>query len=865
MNPERWQRLEALFERASPLDAEARRAFLDRECGEDAALRAEVEALLAEAERPGETLGVAFRRAVAGDTVATAHDARIGADVGAYRIVRELGRGGMGSVYYATHREYGRPVAVKFLQPGVTSEALVTRFGVERRILANLDHPGIAGFIDAGATAGGAPYLIMEHVEGAPITDYCEQRGLGTRERVKLVRSVCAAVQHAHARLVIHRDLKPGNVLVTKDGSPKLLDFGIAKLLADEAGGDPALTRVGQRALTLEYASPEQVRGEPLSTQTDLYSLGVVLFELLTGERPHELGSLTWDQINRKLEAPPPLPSATGRRRHLAGDLDSIVTKALEPRTAERYASVEELSEDLRRFLEGRAVRARRAGAAYRLRKLAWRHRLSVAAAALLLATLVGGIVTTSLARRRAEAGEALAQERLDQVLEFASTLLFDVHDAVAELKGATPARRLLVQRAVAQLDRLAADNGGDPAVRTHLAAGYEKLSEIQYADGSAHLGDSDGALASLAKALRLREALAAGGGREARRAVAADYSRLADIRSLTRDLPGAETDARRALELYEALWREAPADPESRAELAHALADAADVERKMGANEKALSGLRRALELEQALLAESPADADRRRAVVTTSISLADLHYAAGEPAASLAALDTVLDLARAQVREHPHNAQYQADVASVLNRMGHSAGAQGSHSEALRRYLEGEEIIAALSAADPANARLRRSVAIHGTNVALMMETLGDLAGAEARQRRSLEIHTRLAEADPESVQARDDVAYVQAALASVLLQGARLAPAVELARLAVEARRRLVAEDPTNAESRYRLARAYALAGRIRERQGDGGAACDAYRQAADTLAPVEGQVVVRDQHLGVALEKRAACSI
>ena len=867
MTPERWQRLEALFEAADALDGEARLAYLDRECAGDSALRAEVDALLRQAGRPGETLGAAFRLAAAGwvpeKQVET--DRWIGTDVGAYRVIRELGRGGMGSVYYATHREFGRAAAVKFIRPGVLSEAVLRRFGLERKILANLDHPGIARFIDAGAMADTTPFLIMEHVEGVPITGYCTDRGLDTHARVALMRSVCAAVQHAHSKLVIHRDLKPGNILVTADGTTKLLDFGIAKLLSDdEAEGSP--TQTIARALTLDYASPEQVRGEPLSTQTDIYSLGAVLFELLTDTRLHRFDSLTWGEMARRLEDPPPRPSsAAPGLRGLAGDLDNIVGKALEPETRQRYGSAEELSEDLRRYLEGHTVRARQASVGYRLRKFVGRNRLAAAAALLLLSTLVGGIVSTRLAQRRAEAEGARAQQRLEQVLQFANTFLFEVHDAVAELKGATPARQLLVRRALDHLDRLAAEAARDPAVQAHLAAGYEKLSEIQYRDGGAHLGDSAAALASVGKALRLREALArSSGDREALRAVAANYSRLAQIRSLTRDLGGAARDSREALELHEALWREAPSDPESRAGLARALTDGGEIKRKAGAAPEALPDLRRALELRDGLLAEQPRDPSRRRTVVTASLALADLYDLSGDPKSALATLERALSIARPLAAEHLDNAQYQTDVASVLNRIGHSLRQKGALEDALRTYRESEQIVAALAQADPANARIRRSIAIHGTNVALVMETLGDLAGAEGRLRRSLEVHARLEEQDPSSTQARDDLAYVHAALASLLLKRGELAAAGQHALQAVERRVRLLREDPANAESLYRLAGAHAILGEVRERLGNPRAACEAYRQAVESFRAVQGKVAVRDDRFLSAVRRLAGCS-
>ena len=348
-----WARVERLFNEADALPETKQDAFLRKACGDDAGLRHEVDSLLRAARRPDDPLAVAVERSFE-DALRPPSDLAerwLGREVGAYRIVRELGRGGMGVVFQAAHGEFGRNVAIKFVHSSLFDASAMERFESERRILANLDHPGIARFIDAGTSIEHTPYLVMEYVEGESITSYCRERNKTVVEAVELIRQVCAAVQHAHRNLVIHRDLKPSNILVDSKGAPKLLDFGIAKLLVGDSDPPSSLTRQGVHPLTPEYASPEQARGEPLTTQADVYSLGVVLYELLTGKLPFPAHSSPWSGPRSTTSNPPIRPStASERRRGMNGDLDNIVLKAMHEDVTQRYGSAEELSEDLGRF-----------------------------------------------------------------------------------------------------------------------------------------------------------------------------------------------------------------------------------------------------------------------------------------------------------------------------------------------------------------------------------------------------------------------------------------------------------------------------------------------------------------------------------
>jgi serine/threonine-protein kinase len=391
--PERLRQVRALFDAVMDQPTTERDAYLDHVTQADTTLREEVRELLA--------------------ADSAAEDRSVGMRLGPYEIVRLIGRGGMGAVYEAVRADdsFRKRVAIKLVPGGLASELTLARFRRERQILATLAHRHIATLLDGGIAPDGRPFLVMEYIEGTPITDWCDARHLSIRERVDLFRQVCDAVQHSHTNLIVHGDIKPGNILVTADGTAKLLDFGIAKLVGTDAGDEAVpLTRGNLRPFTPEYASPEQIRGAPLTTASDVYSLGVVLFELCVGSRPHRTAN----------EAP------ARARGQLAGDLDTIVLKTLSAEPERRYASVAALSDDLGRYLGGLPVEAQRDWAGYRLRKFVLRNRGVVAISLLLLAALVTGTVTTLVQARRARA----AQIRAERVNGFLVTLLSSVRPA---------------------------------------------------------------------------------------------------------------------------------------------------------------------------------------------------------------------------------------------------------------------------------------------------------------------------------------------------------------------------------------------------------------------------------------------------
>ncbi|MEM8685207.1 MAG: serine/threonine-protein kinase, partial [Pseudomonadota bacterium] len=399
---ERMQKVQTLFSQALEVEPEKRREFLYQSADGDNTLVEEVEALLRHDDESNDSLFVSVSKQ-ANDLLASKPRRET---IGKYRVLRELGQGGMGTVYLATRDddEYQKEVAIKLVPAVVDRDELMRRFRAERQIMASLEHPNIARLLDGDTTRDGVPYVVMEYVRGLSIDQYVSENKLETDARIALFRQVCDAVSHAHRNLVIHRDIKPGNILVTDDGAPKLLDFGIAKIL--DTDGGPALTRSGTRLMTPEYASPEQARGEPVNTASDVYSLGVLLSKLLTGEMPYDLDTRELGGIEKIIcEQPPARPSA--QNPSLDTELDDIVSMALRKEPERRYPSVAALSDDLARYLDHRPIEARADTLGYRASKFIRRNRIGVAAGASVVAALIAGIGLASIGMMRAQQAEA--------------------------------------------------------------------------------------------------------------------------------------------------------------------------------------------------------------------------------------------------------------------------------------------------------------------------------------------------------------------------------------------------------------------------------------------------------------------------
>jgi len=519
----RWLRIEYLFYAALELQ-DGRAAFLDEACGGDDELRREVESLLHSA---GQTMGFLQKPVLEAAQQITAEEMLSGKRIGAYQLLQVLGEGGMGKVYLAARADdlYQKQVAIKTVQGGLgQNRALLLRFGSERQILANLDHPNIARLLDGGITADGLPYLVMEYVNGVRIDDYCRIHQLGTDRRLELFCTVCAAVEYAHKNLVVHRDIKPANILVTTEGVPKLLDFGIAKLL-DPQSGQLARTMTSERMMTPEYASPEQVRGDQVTTSTDVYALGVLLYELLVGKRPFQLDPTNPLEIARIICQQDPEPPSVGSAanpalaapdaaRTLSGDLDKIVLMAMRKEPARRYVSVAALAGDVKAYLTGYPVHARTDTWKYRSAKFLRRHKAVAAAAAIVTLALIAFSIGMGLLAKRATR-ERLTAQRESQFLE-------GIFQAATpdRTRGQQITARELLDQGAKRVDReLAGDPGLQGTMLDNIGRAYielglydqaEPLLQRAYELRKKTLGEENADVAStafwLANSIRLQE-----------------------------------------------------------------------------------------------------------------------------------------------------------------------------------------------------------------------------------------------------------------------------------------------------------------------------------------------------------------------
>jgi eukaryotic-like serine/threonine-protein kinase len=843
MDPEKWQRVKSVLEAALELPPGEREAFLAAHCNGDGDIREEVLALLAE-ESDADRFEISAAEAYGfsnGHTDAEA--SQIGRIIGKYRITAPIGSGGMGSVFLAERadQDFDQVVAIKLIKAGLASDTVMQRFLNERQILASLVHPNIARLIDGGSTDDGSPYLVMEYVEGLPITEFAKTQGLGLEERLDLFRRVCSAVAFAHRNLVIHRDLKPSNILVTADGEPKLLDFGIAKLADPERGGDAA-TR--QFALTPEYASPEQILGGNLTTATDLYSLGVILFELLTGRRPFSReGSV--GEILRSATEPVTRPSLFVRegsggdegdqefRRRLRGDLDNIILKALKEEPERRYSSVGQFADDIRRYLKGQPVSARADTFRYRARKFASRNPLVVGSAALAVLILIGGTVATAYQARRADRERVRAEHRFNDLRALANSFIFEVNDKIDE--SPIKARELVVTRALEYLDRLTGESGGDAGLQTELAAAYEKIGDLQAEIFKPNLGNAGGALESHNKALRLRQALFEADANVSRVIdLARSRQKVGSILMITGDISAGTDMYRTAIEQASGL---ANAGIPARRQLRSLYLSLGQAILRSGSLSDCVHQYLTAFEINEGLLRDDPDRSDPLRAKFIILNYLGYARMLMGEKETALRDLEESLVLAQRLHTEAPSDLRRERQVISAhlflgvgQREIGRLENALSNLGEALRRQVRIYEM-------DTKNLGERNGLAdcylelgvaeVKGRQPRLAIRSL----------RAAMEHYAAVSENDPNDLAVRRQMVLVRRWGAEAeSLSGRPEAALATILNARAEAEE-LVRRDPNNLEWKYDLAMSNLTAARILSAREDRTAA--EYRNAAVAL--------------------------
>jgi tetratricopeptide (TPR) repeat protein len=672
---ENWERIQDLFFAAADLPREEQARFLDEKCGTDSTLRREVDSLLTADPKMGEKVFAAIEsEAQSLVQIPTP----VGSRLGAYKVVREIGRGGMGTVYLGTRDDelYRKQVAIKLIRHGMDTADVLDRFRHERQILANLDHPYIARLIDGGTAPDGRPFFVMDYVEGKPVDTYCQERGLDIPARCALFLSICEAVSHAHRNLVVHRDLKPGNIFVTDDGTPKLLDFGVAKLLdANAESGSAQTLSVG--LLTPEYASPEQVRGLAVTTSTDVYSLGAIFYEMLTGVRAHSITGRTALEIQRAVcEEEIPRPSLHHRR--LDTDLDNIVLMAMRREPERRYQSVDQLAEDVRRYLNGMPVRARQDSLRYRTRKFARRNRVAIAGAVLFIAALIAGTTIAALQARRATREQVLAEQqkqravesqaraessqreaelqrgyaeaqrhqaeqeraaaeterqvadrRFEQVHQLAGKFLLDFHDSIAKLPGSTAARKMVVETGLQYFDTLVKEAHGNRQLLEEIARGYDRLGDVQGNVYYANLGDSAGALTSYRKAHAIRATISDPSSEFLRDRIQGNV-KLGQILGLKGDLKAAEATMREAIALAQHDTRQSYIVRDA---LAAAYRSFGDLQFRTGKFDIAIEPYSKLLDIRTQLAREGKDPVSEQRGVSLAHAKLTDAYVRSSMP----------------------------------------------------------------------------------------------------------------------------------------------------------------------------------------------------------------------------------------
>ena len=702
MNPQRWQLTKAVFEQVDGLPRVEVTAALDRLCAGDGELRGDVERLLENCEGTDEFIGEAIR-----------HEAELLQDrpqhelperIGPYRIVRRIGQGGMGAVFEARRvDDFQKTVAIKVVKQEFDSDYARVRFQQERQLLAMLEHPWIARLLDGGETESGSPYLVLEHVKGLSIGKYCE--GRPREEKLRLFVKVCQAVEYAHRNLIIHRDLKPGNVLVTEDGDPKLLDFGIAKLV--DTSGAMTQTAAANMAFTPDYASPEQVRGRAISTASDVYSLGVILYQILTERKPYRLDSATPLEMDRAVCIEPPAPPMLG------DELDHIILMALRKEPERRYTDVRSFGADIERYLANKPVSARPESRWYVARKFVARNRWGVTAATLIATIAAMGFFFTLREKQRAE-------RSFGEVRQLANKFLFDFDNAVQDLPGSTKAREMVVKTATEYLNRLSQDARGNHELEAELAAGFEKLGDVQGSVSAPSLGRTKDALASYYRARGLWQDVLAARPTDAKalKSFAAVVLKSSDVELRTNH----RAEAMKSIELAAASAEKglalAPDNDELRYLKGGAWYRKGEASRLEDDGDPALAHFAKSLACYRELMRTHPSPRYRNtEGTAESRVGLVLLE--SSRVAEAVPYLRRTVEARRKLAADNPASVAMRRALASSLNLLGATMWSiesvhTGQSEEAERVFRESVDIQATIAAADPLDRVIREDLLV-------------------------------------------------------------------------------------------------------------------------------------------------------
>lgn len=800
MTPERWRTVGELFHAALDKPEETRKQWVEDVCAGDAELRAEVLSLLGSDAVAGD--GFITKKVQPAVATLLQSNGRPGVPehVGPYRLVRELGRGGMGTVYLAERDddEYRAQVAIKLVRRGMDTDLILSRFYRERQTLARLQHPNIARLLDGGTTGDGCPYIVMEFVEGDRITMWCQTHNLSVTRRLTLFLDVCKAVSYAHRQLVVHRDLKPGNILVDDTGEVKLLDFGICKLLQTELPDSEQTAEIGLVALTPDYASPEQIRGDPITVASDIYSLGAVLYEMLTGVKPHRIDDYSLRGMERAICETEVLRASVACTdksvsRLLRGDLDNILSVALDKDPRRRYQSADHFAEDIRRHLDYEPVRARPDSLRYRLSKFVRRRQGLVAATAAVLIILLAGMFASLRSAR-------IANDNLRLVRQLANTFLFDVHDSVKNLPGATRARQLIVQTGLRYLEKLSASAGNDADFLHETASAYRRVGDVQGDVMNANLGSTKDALASYEKALALLDS--------ALKNDPGHYLAMSELITLHRRIGNLQGYRRE--------------------------------------QDQALSSFQKAQSIAETYLARNPED-------FRVALQLSEVHIAYSnalrrnsEWAEAKKGYSKAIEILEKLDRTHPGVWETRMSLASAYSAGGICDARQQRFPEALAAYRRAVAIREDLLKSDPANIPTQRDLMFSYSHLGDVLgnpnlPNTGDTAGAVKAYSRVVEIARRIYDADPADKRAQSDFAIALSRMA-VVSTPRDVGSRIRMLQQAIDLQNQLSRTNPDDLSNRADSAVNHLFLGDAYLSEGDAQRAAETWREGIRLAEPM-----------------------
>jgi non-specific serine/threonine protein kinase/serine/threonine-protein kinase len=774
----RWSRVKQVLGDALDLPAPQRAAFLDQECAGDPDLRDEVEGLL---EASDDTIDFIETPALAQSDDWLS--GLIGSHIGPYRIVELLGEGGMGAVYRGVRDDgdFQQQIAIKLVKRGMDTNSILRRFRSERRILARLDHPNICKLIDGGVTDDGLPYFVMEYLQGVPIQDYCQQHTLSIRQRLQLFMQVCAAVEYSHRNLVVHRDLKAKNILVTSDGVPKLLDFGIAKLVdrdSSTSNNDP--TVAADRLFTPDYASPEQIRGDTITTAADIYSLGVLLYEILTERRPFQLSGVSHPEMARIVaedEAPKAssiAPLAVARQ--LVGDLDTIIAKAMHKSIDRRYGSAQQLAEDIRRHLDGLPVLARNDTIAYRAAKFVKRNRVLVFAAFLAFFGVFAGGLAAAWQRGVAISKEQEARKRFGDIRELANAFLGELDQELERLPGSTTAREMMARRVLKYLDQLAQDEVSDLELQRELGVAYERLGDVEGGPTVSNLGNTTAALDAYGKAITIFDKIAKArpGNPQSFADQMRSFSKVSDVKSAMLSDHNGSLDMEMQMRRVREGWIQAhPEDRSARRNLAANLQSIGGRLDLLGRYEEALVVRREALQMVQDLNASGPVDSGLRLALALAHKRLGrTLHRTKRFEEATPQYLKA-LEIEKNEVQRDPVSVNSRVNLSFTWNDMGINHAARGDMAKSLDCFRQALQLREELVRHNPKDVRSASLLANTKLRIANLLLKSDKVPEALRLMHESLQSREQLATKDPQNSGARAEVAEACAALGDTYMQ--------------------------------------------------------------------------------------------